>query len=277
MRRRLGLLAGILTQILFAWTVIRLFPFLQGTSHGHLSGWFAGRSPIPWYIWNAMLALQFSILHSWLLYPWTRKQIERLVPSPFYGCFFSISTCLCLLAVIELWQPQPLTVWHLTGASRRFVQGAFLLCWPLLIYSLSLTGLGYQTGWTPWWAWARRRKLPRREFEPRGLYHALRHPIYLIFLGLIWLTPTMTIDRAMLTGLWTVYIYVGSCLKDRRLIHYVGDPYREYQSRVRGYPLMLFGPLARVPFSKQPATRPYDIAQPRLRVNSIFFNAASAK
>ena len=44
-------------------------------------------------------------------------------------------------------------------------------------------------------------------FEPRGAYLWMRHPVYLSFLGLIWFTPYMTIDRAVLTALWTVYIF----------------------------------------------------------------------
>ncbi len=47
-------------------------------------------------------------------------------------------------------------------------------------------------------------------------------------------------------GLLTVYVAVGSWLKDRRLAFYLGDAYRTYQERVPGYPLVGFGPLGRV-------------------------------
>ena len=55
----------------------------------------------------------------------------------------------------------------------------------------------------------------------------------------------MTLDRALLTGLLTTYIFIGSCLKDRRLLFYLGDRYRRYQAHVPGYPLAP-GPLGRV-------------------------------
>jgi len=42
------------------------------------------------------------------------------------------------------------------------------------------------------------------------------------------------------------YIFVGSVLKDRRLLRFLGPIYRDYQARVPGYPGMPFGPLARV-------------------------------
>ena len=37
----------------------------------------------------------------------------------------------------------------------------------------------------------------------------------------------------------------GSFLKDRRLELFVGEPYKQYESQVPGYPLMTYGPLAR--------------------------------
>jgi protein-S-isoprenylcysteine O-methyltransferase Ste14 len=77
-----------------------------------------------------------------------------------------------------------------------------------------------------------------------SLYRFLRHPIYLSFLGLIWFTPRMSLDHVLLTGVWTAYIFIGSYLKDERLAFYVGSPYREYQTRVPGYPLF-FGALGR--------------------------------
>lgn len=53
--------------------------------------------------------------------------------------------------------------------------------------------------------------------------------------------------RLVLIGIWTRYIAVGSVLKDRRLLHFIGDPYRCYQAGVPGYPGMPLGPLARIP------------------------------
>jgi hypothetical protein len=71
--------------------------------------------------------------------------------------------------------------------------------------------------------------------------------VYLSFLGLIWFTPRMTLDHALLTAIWTAYVFVGSVLKDRRLEFYLQDEYRQYAARVPGYPGMFLGPLARWP------------------------------
>ena len=93
---------------------------------------------------------------------------------------------------------------------------------------------------------AAQRQPPRRRFKVKGAYRLMRHPVYLCFLGLIWCTPVVTLDRAVLTGLWTLYVFVGSYLKDRRLEHYLGVVYRQYEEQVPGYLFMWFGRLGRL-------------------------------
>jgi methanethiol S-methyltransferase len=218
-----------------------LFPFLQGfapPSTTYDSPW--------WWLIDGLLVLQFCAPHSLLLAPPVRNRLEALLPSALHGCFFCLTTCLSLLLLIFAWQRTPVVVWRLEGWAAWPVCGAYLLSWGGLLYSLSLTGYGWQTGWTPFWAWFRGLPAPRRRFAERGAYRWLRHPVYLAFLGQIWLTPTATLDRLLMMSLLTVYVVVGSCLKDRRMLFYLGDAYRRYQARVTGYPLVGFGPLGRV-------------------------------
>jgi protein-S-isoprenylcysteine O-methyltransferase Ste14 len=152
-----------------------------------------------------------------------------------------------LLVTIFCWQPSDLVVWRWPAPLDAVVSWAFIASWGGLLYSLHLTGLGWQTGWTPWWHWFRRLPAPKRAFVERGAYRFLRHPVYLAFLGLVWFVPVVTVDRVVLIACWTAYISIGSVLKDRRLVRFLGDDYRAYQARVPGYPGIPFGPLARLP------------------------------
>ena len=227
---------GICSHLLFGLTVVRLFPFLRGTfwpQGGSLSHLFLGGPEGSGIAVDAFLAIQFGVIHSVLLRPGVRERLRGLVPSAQYGCAFSAATCVSLLTTMEAWQPSRRLVWHLHGGAASAMTAGFLLSWLALVYSLSLTGLGYQTGWTPWWSWVRRRPVPRRAFAIRGAYRWLRHPVYLSFLGLVWLTPIMSLDRALLVLIWTGYLIIGSYFKDRRLAHYVGAEYREYQRAYR--------------------------------------------
>jgi protein-S-isoprenylcysteine O-methyltransferase Ste14 len=224
---------------LFAVTVYYLFWFLYGVDQ-----------PAPTTTARALaidgfLAGQFALWHSALLLPATRTLLTRWIPSPAYGVCYCGATCVLLLTVIGLWQPCGHPLWHAQGSAEVAVRGGFYGCWVMLFYSLYFSGYGNQTGWTSWWPWVRGLAVPKRIFQPRAIYLWLRHPVYLSFLGLVWFVPCMTIDRAALTAVWTVYVFVGSYLKDRRMVHYLGMSYREYQAQVPGYPLMLAGPLGR--------------------------------
>jgi methanethiol S-methyltransferase len=243
MRRFLGIAAGLLTHLLFAATVWHLFWFLQGSApqrRGELS-------------WDLMLAGQFAAVHSLLLTPGVRAILERWISPSFYGLFFCAASCLGLGLAMAEWRSSPVVVWHATGWAATAIEFAFGGAWLTLFYSLHLSGLGYQTGWTPWRCWVRGEPAPRRQFRPRSAYLIMRHPVYLSFLGLIWFAPIVTLDRALLIAVWTVYVFVGSYLKDRRLQYYLGPTYREYQARVPGYPGMIVGPLARIPWVERGA------------------------
>lgn len=237
-RRAVGIAVGVAVHLLFAVTVWYLFWFLRDG--------VTATSASPFLI-DALLSLQFAVIHSLLLWPPVRERLTPWIGSAFYGCFFCAATCLTLLVLFVGWKSTSQSIWEVTGASATAIHSAFYASWGCLFYSLWLSGLGYQTGWTPWWHWFNRRPLPKREFRPRSLYRVLRHPVYLSFLGLIWFTPRMTLDHALLTGIWTVYIFFGSYLKDERLAYFMSDTYREYQSRVPGYPFFPFKVLGRRP------------------------------
>lgn len=237
--RALGIAYGALTQVLFVVTVWYLFWFLWGDLPSM-------HAPNLWI--DAALALQFAVPHSVLMLPAVKRYLQTLIRPEFYGLFYCVITCVSLLIMFALWQPSPTTLWAFEGSAAAVVRAAFFASWGALFYSLHLTGLGYQTGLTPWIYWLRHQKLPRRDFVPHGVYKWMRHPVYLSFLGLIWFTPRMALDHAVLTGIWTVYIFVGSHLKDERLAYYLGNSYRKYQAAVSGYPLIGFGELGRRPF-----------------------------
>lgn len=221
-----GLLAGIATHLLFAVTVWYLFWFLRDGS--------AKEADRP-LLWDACLALQFTIPHSLLLLPSVRSRLSRWIPREFYGLFYCVTTSLSLFVLFWGWRASDVVLYRLNGTFETLVRGAFYASWAALFYSLHLTGLGWQTGLTPWLCWVRNVPVPRREFVPRGAYRWIRHPVYLSFLGLIWFTPTMTLDHVVLTGIWSIYILVGSHLKDGRLLFFYGDTYREYWQRVPGF------------------------------------------
>jgi protein-S-isoprenylcysteine O-methyltransferase Ste14 len=226
MLRFLGITTGLLVQVLFVVTSYDNYVFLKGSPPQ------AGRGALAW---DGLLALQFAVVHSLLLLPSVRKMLKRFIPPAFYGLFFCTAACLTLLLTMSHWQVGDWAIWQLTGWPRLAMQTLYLTCWGTLLYSLCCSGFGYHTGWLPWWYWVKQKPIPNRPFKPKGAFSVIRHPGYMSFLGLVWFTPDMTIDRAVLVGIWSVYIFCGSFLKDLRMTHYLGNTYREYRDRVPAY------------------------------------------
>jgi methanethiol S-methyltransferase len=232
-----GISFGVATQLLFLWTVLQLFTFLRyGGTH----------SSSHWLGIDIFLSLGFAIPHSLLLAPPVQKRIKVWMPAGLLGCLHCSVTCLSLLFLFRNWGVCSIALWQATGFVEFAILCGFYGSWVALFYSLYITGMFYQTGLTQWWYWLIRQKPPKREFVETGAYRWMRHPIYMSFLGLIWFTPSMTLDHALLTFIWTAYIYAGSYFKDKRMIRFVGDDYREYAKRVTGLPIIGFGPLRKL-------------------------------
>ena len=228
--RAFGMAYGFGNQILFAITVWYLFWFLRD---GGMYRWHD-----HWIFQDCSLAILFAVAHSVMLVPKNRKFLSNYIPQAFYDTTFCVVTCVTLLMLFFGWRSSKTFLWHAWGTTGTIIRACFYISWLALFYSLALTGLGYQNGWTPFYYWLRHQKGPRREFKPRGAYKLIRHPVYLSFLGLVWFTPHMSLDHAALTAIWTAYIFYGSFLKDRRLEYLIGEPYKHYESQVPGYPLI---------------------------------------
>jgi len=254
-RRTFWVSFGAVNQLLFGLTILRLFVFLWG-GDGFRAWLSPGIDRAYTWVWvDSLLAAQFAVLHSAMLWPSNRAWLNRQMPPELGGSFFCAASCVSLFVTMEFWRSSPTPIWHVEGATGWVVSSLFLVSWSALTYSLWLTGFGHQTGFSPWWAYVRKRPTPRRAFAPKGAYRLIRHPVYLSFLGLVWFNPLMTVDRMTLALLWTTHIFVGSYLKDRRLEKYIGEPYRQYQTRVPGYPLFR-GPLGRLSPMTLSATEP---------------------
>lgn len=232
----LGVVFGVGTQLLFLYTVVYLFLFLRFGIYNPTQGW---------WIVDTLLAVGFAIPHSLLLAPPIQKRLKSYLPSGLLGCIHCTTTCIALLVLFHFWGSSEIVLWRATGWVETLILTLFYGSWAALFYSLYLTGMGYQTGLTPWWYWATAQKPPNRKFVTHGAFQWMRHPVYMSFLGLIWFTPNMTLDHAILTVAWTIYIYMGSYFKDRRLIRYIGPEYVEYGKRVSGLPWIAFGSLNR--------------------------------
>jgi methanethiol S-methyltransferase len=181
---------------------------------------------------NALLCLLFFSQHSLMVRQKFRKWLSGFIPQDYRSAFFSIFSGLFLLNLMLFWQKSTSFQVELDGAAYWFMRFLFFLSMigfyvtsrflrhfdPLGIREIS-THLKGKTAKEPF-------------FIVRGSYQWVRHPLYFFCLLMIWAQVSVTTDRLVFNGLWTLWIIIGTFLEERDLIVSFGDAYRKYQRSV---------------------------------------------
>ncbi len=201
----------------------------MGASRGRLEGGAALAA-------NALLVLQFPLVHSWLLTNRGRRALKRLAPREHAATLapttYALVASLQLWAAFTLWSPSGVVLWRPAGWQLALHAAAFATAWLALGLSLWQAGLGLQTGWIGWRAVWAGRPPAYPPLPERGVFARCRQPIYLGFALVLWTAPTWTIDRIALASAWSIYCVVGPLHKERRYLRLYGERFRSYRERV---------------------------------------------
>jgi len=235
-QRWLAALWGLGCHGTFAVAVSSMFLGLaDGLRPGH--GTLSGRWGLAG---NTVLALQFPLLHSFLLTRRGRALLTRFVPlgkgRDLAPTSYAWIAALQILATFTLWSPSGRVWMEPAGSARAAAFALFLAAWAYLGKALLDGGLGLQTGWIGWTAVWRDRSVRFPPLARTGLFATCRQPIYLGFALTLWTGPVWTPDRLLLALVWTGYCVVGPLHKERRYLRLYGPAFQEYQ---RAVPYML--------------------------------------
>ena len=63
-----------------------------------------------------------------------------------------------------------------------------------------------------------------------GLYRFVRHPLYTCSLLILWLSPSMSVNRFIVYGALTLYVLIGILFEERKLLQAFGQAYVHYRS-----------------------------------------------
>lgn len=231
-RIALALLWGALTHGLFALGVgSMVFGLFTGMQFA------IGDVPKPFdYVTNFLLAVQFPLLHSWLLSKRGRALLARLAPKgtgkTLAPSTYAMISGLQLLALFWLWTPTGVVFWQAEGVLFWVMCGAFAAAWGALGLAILSAGMGLQSGFIGWWALLRGRKPVYPDMPTRGLFRIVRQPIYVAFALTLWTPPLYTADQVGLALLWTAYCLFAPLLKERRFDGIYGARWRAYRAQV---------------------------------------------
>jgi protein-S-isoprenylcysteine O-methyltransferase Ste14 len=68
------------------------------------------------------------------------------------------------------------------------------------------------------------------ELVINGLYRFVRHPLYTFSVGILWLSPSMTLNSLIVYAALTIYILIGIIFEERKLLREFGPEYAAYRS-----------------------------------------------
>ncbi|MBL8863671.1 MAG: isoprenylcysteine carboxylmethyltransferase family protein [Planctomycetes bacterium] len=185
---------------------------------------------------NTLLALQFPLIHSFLLARRGRGVLARLAPralgSALAPTTFAALASAQLLVTFLCWSPSGIVLFEATGGTRWVFEGLFAASWLFLVKALYDAGLPIQTGSIGWTAVLRGDRPDFGTFPTAGLFRICRQPVYLAFAATLWTGPVLTLDRLALAVAWTAYCIVGPLHKERRYLSHYGNLYSNYRRSV---------------------------------------------
>jgi protein-S-isoprenylcysteine O-methyltransferase Ste14 len=181
---------------------------------------------------NGALCLAFFVQHSGMVRKPFRRRLKVFVPEDFHSAIYAIASGAVLWVLFLLWQPTEVVFFRADGLILWLLRGAYFLTILGLVWSLGSLGAFDVFGTRQIGARLHGKTLKTAKLTIQGPYKWVRHPLYALFLVLLWSYPELTADRLLLNVSWTIWIFVGSVLEERDLVSEFGESYQEYQRQV---------------------------------------------
>ncbi len=182
---------------------------------------------------NALLLGLFAVQHSIMARPWFKRIWTKIIPAAAERSTFVLLASLLLLLMYWQWRPLPEIVWQVQNeAVTMILQALFWLGWGIVLISTFIINhfdlFGLRQIWLNW----RGEPYTFLPFKVTAFYRVVRHPIMLGFIVAFWAAPTMSQGRLLFAIATTAYILLALQFEERDLVHYHGERYAAYKSKV---------------------------------------------
>ncbi len=170
-----------------------------------------------------------SLLASNSVKAWLIKKI--LLESHYRLVYNALAIVLLLPIVLQYLQLDKsllfiLPLWLRISGNILLIVGILLLYLALRGYALSeFLGI-YQ--------YRHKKEMPVEELRTSGLNQYVRHPLYFATLLIVWGAFLANSHYPMLAiaSITTLYLFIGTKLEEKKLIHVFGKKYQQYQEKV---------------------------------------------
>jgi protein-S-isoprenylcysteine O-methyltransferase Ste14 len=185
---------------------------------------------------NLALLAAFFVPHSAMarrsFKAWWAGLVPRELERTTYVLFAGLSTFLLVWA----WQPMPELLWRIDGTPARVAMvGVYGAAWGMMVLAtFNIDHLAF-FGLRQVWDAIAARPSHKATFTAKWFYAIVRHPISLCWLGVVWVTPNMSVGHLVFAAVVSIYIAVVTPLEEADLVAELGDDYALYRHRVRAF------------------------------------------
>jgi protein-S-isoprenylcysteine O-methyltransferase Ste14 len=182
---------------------------------------------------DVALLLLFALQHSIMARRWFKERWTRIVPQPIERSTYVLFSSLALILLFSRWEPIGGVIWSVEDSiGRMLLLTMFGLGWVLVLASSFLINHFDLFGLRQVWLYLLDRPYSALPFATPGFYRVVRHPLYVGWLLVFWMAPTMTIAHLLFSVATTAYIVMAIQFEERDLIDSHGERYRQYKRAV---------------------------------------------
>ena len=178
------------------------------------------------------LLVLFGIQHSVMARPGFKKAWTRIVPAGVERSTYCLFSSAALLLLIWQWRPLGGVVWDVGGMAEVVMYSVYALGWLGLVGVTFLINHFDLFGLRQVWLTLRGREITQLRFAEPGPYSIVRHPLYVCWLTIFWVTPTMTVSHLVMALGLSAYILIAIIYEERDLLNVHGKAYAAYCRRV---------------------------------------------
>lgn len=233
MAKAAALIYGLVCYVMFLGVFLYLIGFLgnlPGTPKSIDSG---AEGPLGTAVLvNVLLLVIFGVQHTVMARPTFKRAWTKIVPAPVERATYVLITNLLLALLVWQWRPMTGVIWEVENtAGRTILWAVFGAGWLLvLVATLQINHLDL-FGLRQVWLYFRGREYSHLKLATPMLYKHVRHPLYVGWITVFWVTPSMTQGHMLFAAGSTLYILIAIVFEERNLAEFHGEGYIEYRKR----------------------------------------------
>ncbi|HJQ71113.1 MAG TPA: isoprenylcysteine carboxylmethyltransferase family protein [Blastocatellia bacterium] len=234
MLKRIILFAyGSLSYLIFLGTFLYAICFIGNFGVARtLDGEASGPLWASFAIDAGLLAL-FAVQHSVMARKWFKDWWTRIVPKSIERSTYVLFSSVALILLFWQWRPLGGVIWSVEDTVGQLaLRGLFAFGWGLLLLSTFLINHFDLFGLRQVWLYLMGRPYSAPKFATPWLYRQVRHPLYVGWLFIFWMTPVMTLAHLLFSVATTAYILLAIRFEERDLISEHGEAYEAYRRAV---------------------------------------------